>query len=226
MTNEAPAIGLKISAITRLGLGPIDLELGLGEICALMGPSGAGKTMLLRTIADLDPGDGNVFINGANRNEMPASQWRARVVYVPAISGWWEEKVGPHFAGASEDVTRTMLHALGMETTSLGWDVAHLSTGEKQRLGLARSLAISKNNNAGANVLLLDEPTSGLDETNREMAEKVISDQAKNGTTILMVTHDRSQAERLGARIINITQGKIDAKINAKINAKIDEGAP
>ena len=225
MMNDTSATGLKISAITRLGLGPIDLELGPGEICALMGPSGAGKTMLLRTIADLDPGDGNVFINGANRNEMPASQWRARVVYVPAISGWWEEKVGPHFAGADEDITRTMLHALGMETTSLGWDVTHLSTGERQRLGLARALAISKNNagnSGGANVLLLDEPTSGLDEANREMAEKVISDQAKNGTTILMVTHDKAQAERLDARIINIAQGKINGKIGNKTNG----GAP
>ncbi|MCK5167320.1 MAG: hypothetical protein KAQ66_08370, partial [Rhodospirillaceae bacterium] len=74
----------------------------------------------------------------------------------------------------------------------------------------------------GANVLLLDEPTSGLDEANREMAEKVISDQAKNGTTILMVTHDKAQAERLDARIINIAQGKINGKIGNKTNG----GAP
>ena len=78
------------------------------------------------------------------------------------------------FAGAGEDSTRRLLHALGLETTALGWDVAHLSTGERQRLGLARALAVSKNVAGGANVLLLDEPTSGLDETNRALAEKVI----------------------------------------------------
>ena len=209
MNIDAPTIGLKISAITRLGLGPIDLELAPGEICALMGPSGAGKTMLLRAIVDLDPNHGQAFISNHSRADTPASHWRERVVYVPAISGWWEEKVGPHFAGAGEDSTRRLLHALGLETTALGWDVAHLSTGERQRLGLARALAVSKNVAGGANVLLLDEPTSGLDETNRALAEKVILDEIKNGTTVLMVTHDKSQAERMGARIINITHGKI-----------------
>ena len=209
MNNAAPAIGLKINAISRLSLGPIDLELAPGEICAIMGPSGAGKTMLLRAIADLDPNHGQAFSKNHNRADMPANHWRERVVYVPAITGWWEEKVGPHFAGSNKDITKRLLHALGMETTALGWDVAHLSTGEKQRLGLARALGVSKNIEGGANVLLLDEPTSGLDEANRLLAEKVILDEAKNGAAVLMVTHDRAQAERMGARIISMAQGKI-----------------
>ena len=157
-TNGLKVPGLKISGLSRLGLGPIDLELNPGEITTIMGPSGAGKTMLLRAIADLDPNLGDVFINGTHRNDMDACQWRKRVVYVPAISGWWEEKVGPHFNGGAEDTTRTLLHGLGLETTSLGWNVAHLSTGEKQRLGLARALAVSNNSPGGkADALLLDE---------------------------------------------------------------------
>lgn len=208
MTNQTPSTGLKIIAMGRPGLGPIDLELAPGKITALMGPSGAGKTMLLRTIADLDPGTGDAFIGDEARADMGAASWRKRVMYVPANSGWWVDKVGPHFAGTNEEVVVNLLHALGLETTALDWDVAHLSTGEKQRLGLARALAVSAKND-GPNALLLDEPTSGLDETNRDLAEKLIAEKAASGTTVLMVTHDKSQATRMGAKVLNISQGKL-----------------
>ena len=210
MENAPSPSGLKIANLTRLGLGPINLELPPGEITALMGPSGAGKTMLLRAIADLDPNDGDVFVCGINRLDLTAQNWRKQVVYVPANSGWWEEKVGPHFAGCGEQNTTNLLHKLGLETTALGWDVAHLSTGERQRLGLARAIGVAMELPAGrADVLLLDEPTSGLDEKSREMAEKVILNQAEIGTAVLMVTHDRAQATRMGKRVIDIEKGKL-----------------
>ncbi|MDH5188423.1 MAG: ABC transporter ATP-binding protein [Rhodospirillaceae bacterium] len=209
MTNQTTQSGLRLKGITRLGLGPIDLNLASGQITALMGPSGAGKTMLLRAIADLDPAQGNAFINGQDRNEIAPTRWRKRVVYVPAITGWWDEKIRPHFVGADKNTTKQILHALGLESTALDWDVAHISTGEKQRLGLARALVNAMIDATAPEVLLLDEPTSGLDEQNRDMAEKLILKQAQNGATILMVTHDRAQAVRMGAKILNINSGKI-----------------
>jgi len=209
MHNKTPHSGLKVSAISRLGLGPIDLDIKSGQITALMGPSGAGKTMLLRAIADLDPAGGEAFINGQERATIHPSQWRKRVVYVPAITGWWDEKVRAHFIGADKNTTKQILHALGLESTALDWDVSHISTGEKQRLGLARALANVTISAPAPEVLLLDEPTSGLDEQNREMAEKLILKQAENDTAILMVTHDRAQALRMGAKILNISAGKI-----------------
>ena len=211
MTNQTTQSGLRLKGITRLGLGPIDLNLASGQITALMGPSGAGKTMLLRAIADLDPAQGNAFINGQDRNEIAPTRWRKRVVYVPAITGWWDEKIRPHFVGADKNTTKQILHALGLESTALDWDVAHISTGEKQRLGLARALVNAMVDATAPEVLLLDEPTSGLDEQNRDMAEKLILKQAQNGATILMVTHDRTQAVRMGAKILNINSGKISA---------------
>lgn len=209
MNEQKPHSGLKVSAISRLGLGPIDLDIKSGQITALMGPSGAGKTMLLRAIADLDPAGGEAFINGQARNTMEPTKWRSRVVYVPAITGWWDEKVRPHFIGTDKNTTKQILHALGLESTALDWDVSHISTGEKQRLGLARALANAMIDAPAPEVLLLDEPTSGLDEQNRDMAEKLILKQAANGAAILMVTHDRTQAVRMGAKILNINSGKI-----------------
>ena len=79
-----------------------------------------------------------------------------------------------------------------------------------ERLGLARAIGVAMELPAGrADVLLLDEPTSGLDEKSREMAEKVILNQAEIGTAVLMVTHDRAQAIRMGKRVIDIEKGKL-----------------
>lgn len=192
---------LNVSALKRTGLGPIDLKLGISERVALMGPSGAGKTLLLRAISDLDSNTAELSLNGQLRESMSGPSWRRRVMFVPANAGWWEDKVGPHFFGADKDVVRNLLHALGLETTALGWEVHHLSTGERQRLALARALAMEPD------VLLLDEPTSGLDEENRNLAEALIAKQGDTGRGVLFVTHDDAQAERLGHRTLHIKQG-------------------
>jgi ABC-type lipoprotein export system ATPase subunit len=81
--------------------------------------------------------------------------------------------------------------------------VARLSTGERQRLAILRALA------RGPRALLLDEPTGALDSETRALVEAMLRRQLDAGTPILMVTHDRSQAERLAVRIVQVADGRL-----------------
>lgn len=194
---------LSVRNLKRLAIGPVDLDISPGEIVALVGPSGTGKSLLLRAIADIDPNEGTATLNDAPRDQMPAPDWRKQVMYVPAHSGWWADLVEPHFEGAVRGRVVELLHHLGMESTALGWQVAHLSTGERQRLSLARALAL------GPKVLLLDEPTSGLDADNANRAEALIRRHAEDGGGVLFVTHDAAQAARLGSRVLKLEDGQL-----------------
>jgi ABC-type multidrug transport system ATPase subunit len=79
-------------------LKPASLSLSAGECTAVTGPSGAGKTSLLRAIADLDPSDGLVCLDGRDRSTIAGPEWRRLVGYVPAEPGWRADTVGEHFS--------------------------------------------------------------------------------------------------------------------------------
>src|SRR5690242_7403957 len=81
---------------TRL-LKPASFSLASGECIAIRGPSGGGKTLLLRALADLDPNDGQVFLEGRDRLTMTGPEWRRLVGYLPAEPGWWADMVVDHF---------------------------------------------------------------------------------------------------------------------------------
>ncbi len=182
-------------------LGPVSLDVAAGECVAIMGASGAGKSLLLRAIADLDPNDGDVSLNGAARNAMPANAWRRQVALVPAESGWWADTVGEHFIAAPPDMG--LLDALGLAAEALDWTVARLSSGEKHRLAILRALSLRPR------ALLLDEPSASLDETSTGRLEAVLKDQRADGVPVLLVTHDAAQAERLATRVITLAGGRI-----------------
>jgi ABC-type iron transport system FetAB ATPase subunit len=192
---------LTVRGLTRPGLGPLDLELGSGEVLAVLGPSGSGKTMLLRAIADLDPSHGFVALDGRRREEMPAPEWRRQVTYMAAEPAWWAETPGEHFADA--DKAARLLPALGLEAAAMGALVANLSTGERQRLALARVLALAPP------VMLLDEPTSALDAEAARAVEAVLRERLRSGATILVVTHDEDQIRRLGGRRLRLAGGAV-----------------
>ena len=192
---------LTVTDLRRPGLGPLSFRLDVGECVAVRGASGAGKSLLLRAIADLDPNQGSASIDGERREEMPAPAWRRRVTYLGAEPGWWADRVAEHFD--DWPAARGLVEALGLPADSGDWPISRLSTGEKQRLALARSLLLEPR------ALLLDEPTSGLDPEAVERVEGIIRERLERGACALWVTHDRAQAERVARRSLEIEAGRL-----------------
>jgi UDP-glucose/iron transport system ATP-binding protein len=196
---------LRVKQLRSEFAGPFELNLGIGACAAITGPSGSGKSLFLRMIADLDPNEGEVWLNGRERASMPAPEWRKHASYVSAESGWWADMVIEHFARNSRSEVAALATRLGIRVDLLEAPVAQLSTGEKQRLSLVRALLPSPP------VMLLDEPTGPLDEESVSKVEALLQERMAMGTSILLVTHDPRQAERLGDQHYRMVAGHIEA---------------
>jgi ABC-type iron transport system FetAB ATPase subunit len=202
--------------------GPFSFTVDAGECVALSGPSGCGKTLLLRALADLDPAAGTVLLDGENRNEMPAPQWRRQVGWLPAESAWWFDCVGEHFsmsgnadaifssrsgpARKRDEQIASALGRLGFSEDVLNWRVERLSTGEKQRLALFRLLLNEPK------ALLLDEPTAALDAANVRMVEEVIARYCRTSrAAVVWISHDPEQIGRVAGRHLRFAGGGLEA---------------
>jgi phosphate-transporting ATPase len=192
---------LIVQNLSRPGLEPTSFELAAGECIALRGPSGAGKTLLLRALADLDPSDGEVLLDGTPRSRIPAPQWRRRVGYVPAEPGWWSERLDEHFQ--DWDSQAGPARRLQIASSVAGRRVSQLSTGERQRLALLRALEHRPE------VLLLDEPTGPLDDESTAAVEALLREKQANGLALFWVTHDKRQAGRVSDRQFWIDRGRL-----------------
>lgn len=195
---------LHVEGLETRFIGPLRFKVASGECVALMGTSGAGKSLLLRAIVDLDPSSGTVALDHRDRCSMPASEWRKLVAFVPAESGWWSDRVGDHFPPEAD--VSGLLDALGI-AGALDWDVARLSTGERQRLAIARAVC------RAPEVLLLDEPTASLDDAARQRVEDLITRSCQAGLAVLMVTHDRRQGTRVATRILQMVAGRLQQDV-------------
>lgn len=215
--GTAPLLALK--GLRRLHVGPVDLDVAAGECVSIMGASGAGKSVLLRAVADLDPHEGDAWLGGAACSAMPAPLWRRRVTYVAAESGWWADTVAAHFA-PGVDLT-ALLPRVGLAPDLAGAPVARCSTGERQRLALLRALQPDNR------VLLLDEPTSGLDEEARALVEQLLRQRLAEGAGLLLVTHDAAQAQRLAHRRYALADGALQTEASrSTADALAQEGGP
>ncbi|MDX2204195.1 MAG: ATP-binding cassette domain-containing protein [Hyphomicrobiaceae bacterium] len=185
---------LRIDTLRVGAQPPISFEVAPGACVGVEGPSGSGKTRLLRAIADLDEAEGYVYLDGEERGEMPAPAWRRRVRYVSAEPAWWADTPRAHMPRAAR--LDGMAAALGLDPDILDRPVAHLSTGERQRLGLMRALADEPV------ALLLDEPTSALDAAAAATVEGLIQVALRAGRIVVLVSHDQGLIERLAGQRI------------------------
>jgi ABC-type iron transport system FetAB ATPase subunit len=188
-------VRLLVENLQTFLFGPCSLHITVGECISLRGPSGCGKSLLLRAIADLDSHDGQVYLDGAPCEDVPAPQWREKVCLLPAESQWWYDDVGAHFSAQPIRAFISHFEALGFDERALTWEVRRLSSGEKQRLALARALMNQPQ------VLLLDEPTASLDPQSIFAVEKLVADyQRQTGACALWVSHEAGQTVRVATR--------------------------
>ena len=194
---------LRLSGLESPLAGPFDFELDAGACAVITGPSGSGKSLFLRMVADLDPNRGEVWRDGVPRRSMSAPDWRREAPYVAADAGWWRDDVADHFAPDRQRAARDLAERLGLDDGQFDGPVMRLSTGERQRLALIRALVLQ------SPLLLLDEPTSALDPEAVAQVEALLKKRLAAGLAILMVSHDARQAERLGATLWRMANRKL-----------------
>ena len=193
-------------------LSGISFEVQAGELLGIVGPSGSGKSSLLRLLNRLDePSTGTVYLDGVDYRHLPPRELRRRTGMVMQRPFLFPGDVatnlrfGPAQRGEAmpEDEIASLLERVGLAGFA-AQEVSVLSGGEQQRVSLARTLANRPE------VLLLDEPTSALDEQSKLGIEELVGALVRDdGLTCVMVTHDRDQARRMCHRVIVVEAGRL-----------------
>lgn len=191
---------MEARALNVRHIGPLEFYVAAGECVCLSGDSGAGKSLLLRALADVEPHNGEVLLDGVACAAVVPTQWRRSVALLTAESAWWHERVGEHFSRVDEP----LLAELGFDNTVMTAELHRLSTGERQRLALLRLLA------GQPRVLLLDEPTASLDPQNTRRVERILTRYRETRhAALLWISHDPGQIRRIAQRHWRLAGGAL-----------------
>ena len=188
-------------------LDGIDLSLRAGDFVALLGPSGTGKTTLLRILAGLDTADAGQVLVPRVRSVVFQEP---RLVMAHRV--WRNVVLGARRASKARNRAIQSLTEVGLETHSDAWPVT-LSGGEAQRVALARALATEPA------LLLLDEPFAALDALTRiRMHDLVARLYARHQPAVVLVTHDVDEAILLADRVLVLSDGDIGLNVPVEID--------
>ena len=202
-----------------LALNEIDLKVERGEFVGIIGKSGAGKSTLINMLTGIDkPDRGEIFVDGSPIHQMDehrVSAWRGKnmgVVFqffqlIPRLSCLQNVMLPMDFCNVYPTIQEQRERAMHLLEQMEIAEHAHklpsaVSGGQRQRVAIARALA---NNPA---VLAADEPTGNLDSKTADAVFKIFESLVEAGTTIVMVTHDKELADRVG-RVIQLVDGEI-----------------
>jgi len=187
---------LQVDDLRSNQIPPVSFRLVAGDILTVQGPSGVGKSQMLRALADLDDHEGKIRLDGVAQRDIPAVDWRRQVMLVPAESAWWADFVHEHFSRRPPD---DWFDRLSLRYSLFEAPVERLSSGERQRLAVLRALILDPR------VLLLDEPTANLDPDNSEAVVALVLEYLqRQGAAAVWVTHNHVERERLGGRTLDM----------------------
>lgn len=204
---------LNISYDKRPIIRDLSLDINDGEIVSLLGPSGVGKTTILKAIAGLlPPTSGRIIIDGHPVDHLPAEKRDTVLIFqkpllFPFLNVGQNIGFGLKMAkikrlAASKQIDK-IIEITGL-TGLKNRKIHQLSGGQQQRVALARGLVLEPS------ILLLDEPLSNLDAKLRQQMRELISNvQTRTGTTMLFVTHDQSEAFAISNRICVLLDGSL-----------------
>lgn len=185
-------------------LDGVNLHIPAGQFVAVVGRSGGGKSTLLRLLAGLEQPDAGLL--RAGNRPLGEAQEETRLMFQDARLLPWKKvisNVGLGLKGSWRAQAQEALAAVGLESRADEWPAA-LSGGQKQRVALARALIHRPG------LLLLDEPLGALDALTRlEMQALITALWQEHGFTVLLVTHDVSEAVAMADRVLLIEEGKI-----------------
>jgi putative ABC transport system ATP-binding protein len=221
LKSEQPTqpIALETAHLSRAVVGKvltddINIQVQVGEVVAVVGPSGSGKSSFLRLLNRLDePTGGTVRLNGEDYRKLAPQELRRRVSMVMQTAylfpGTVAENVayGPRQRGQRllAEQTDALLQRVGLSGYQER-NASNLSGGEAQRVSIARTLANAPE------ILLLDEPTSALDEDSARGVEDLVLDIIRERRmTCVIVTHNTVQAHRIADRTMILEAGKLVA---------------
>ena len=199
-------------------LNNLNLTIPEGEIFALLGQNGAGKTTTINCfLGFVDPSSGEAIINGLSVKDNP-QETKKYVAYIPEsvmlfpnLTGIENLKYFSFLSGHqyADDELEMLLKRAGLQTTAFNERMSGYSKGMRQKVGIAIALAKK------AKALLLDEPSSGLDPKAANEFTETIGELAKNGTAILMATHDIFRAKEVARRVGIMREGNLVSVIDA-----------
>lgn len=171
----------------------LSFSLKEGDTLGISGPSGVGKSLLLRAISNLDCHNGKISLHGADIHQYSAHTWRQKVMLVPASVVWWLPTISAHIIGDPS----TMMNQLALPQSLLEQMPKSLSSGEQQRFALIRALTHQPE------ILLLDEPTSQLDHDSSLLVEQCVR-QWPSVKACIWVSHDLAQLDRVSTQRLEL----------------------